>query len=108
MAHYLIQASYNNEAVSELVKNPQDRLAAVRPVVERMGGRIEALYFAFGDHDIVAIGEFPDNVSMAALSMAISSTGAFKNFNMTVLLTMEEAVEAMSKAGTVGYRPPSG
>ena len=62
--------------------------------------------FAFGDYDVVAIGEFPDNVSMAALSMAVTATGAFSAFKTTVLIPMNEAVEAMRKAGTLSYRAP--
>ena len=108
MARYMIQASYNVQAVGTLMANPQDRAAAVQPVVERMGGRLEAFYFAFGDSDVVAIAEMPDNVSMAALSMAISAGGGLSSFRTTVLLTMEEAVEAMKKARAAGYTSPLG
>ncbi len=48
MAHYLIQASYSKEGIGQLLANPQDRAAAVRPVVESMGGKLEFLYYAFG------------------------------------------------------------
>ena len=108
MAHYLIQASYTHGGINDLIKNPQDRAAAVRPVVERMGGKLEAFYHAFGDYDVVALAEIPDNASMAALSMAISATGAISSFKTTALLTMDEAVEAMKKASGTGYRPPGG
>ena len=56
----------------------------------------------------MAIGEFPDNVTMAALSMAISASGGFSAFKTTVLIPMNEAVEAMRKAGSISYRPPGG
>jgi uncharacterized protein with GYD domain len=108
MAHYLIQASYATEAIATLVKNPEDRAAVVRRLAQGMGGTVEAFYFAFGDYDVVAIAELPDNVSMAALSMAIAATGALKSFKTTVLIPMNEAVEAMRKAGATGYRPPGG
>jgi len=108
MAHYLIQASYAPEAIATLVKTPEDRAAVVRRLAQSMGGRVEAFYFAFGDYDVVAIAEVPDNVTMAALSMAVSAAGALKTFKTTVLIPMNEAVEAMRKAGTTGYRPPGG
>ncbi len=108
MAHYLIQASYTGGAISDLVKNPQNRADAIRPVIEKAGGRLEAFYFAFGDYDIVAIIEMPDNASAAALSMAISAGGALSSLKTTVLLDMSESVNAMRKAGGVGYRPPGG
>lgn len=108
MARYLIQASYSTQGISDLVKNPQDRSATVRPVVERLGGRIESFDFAFGDYDIVAIMEAPDNVSAAALAMAVGAGGALSAYKTTVLIPMEEALEAMRKAGGAGYRPPGG
>lgn len=107
MAHYLIQASYNPEAIASMVKNPQDRGAIVSRLAEGWGGRAEAFYFAFGNDDVVAIVEVPDNVTMAAISMAIAASGALKAFKTTVLIPMNEAVEAMRKAGSIGYQPPS-
>ena len=73
MAFYLIQASYTSQAVAAMVKNPQDRAAVIRPMIERVGGKLHGLWFAFGAHDIVAIAEMPDNVGAAAMAMAIGS-----------------------------------
>ena len=107
MAHYLVQASYTTQGVTGLIGNPQDRAAALRPLIEGLGGRLESFYFAFGESDVVIIAELPDNITMAALSMAIGASGAIANLKTAVLMPMDEAVEAMRKAGTVGYRPPS-
>ena len=108
MAHYLIQVPYNNQGISDLVKNPQDRSTAIRSVIEGMGGRIESFYFAFGDYDAVVIAELPDNASAAAFAMAVGAGGAMRSYKTTVLIPTAEAVEAMRKASTLGYRPPSG
>jgi uncharacterized protein with GYD domain len=108
MALYMIQFSYSSGAVADLVKNPSDRAAVVRAWAESMGGRVESFYFAFGKYDGIAITEVPDNVTMAAISMAVAASGAFKSFHTTVLLTPEESTEAMRKAGTLNYRPPGG
>ena len=43
----------------------------VRTVVERMGGSLESFYYSFGEYDVVVTAELPDNVSAAALAMAI-------------------------------------
>ena len=108
MARYLIQASYTTTAVAELIRNPQDRGAALQPLLDQLGGSLVSFDFAFGDYDVVAIGEFPDNLTMAALSMAIAASGGFSAFKTTVLIPMNEAVEAMRKAGSISYRPPGG
>ena len=108
MAHYLIQVSYSKEGIGALLANPQDRAAAVRPVVEGMGGKLESLYFAFGDHDAVVIVELPDNVTAAALAMAIGGNPGISSYKTTALLTMDEAMQAMRKASGTGYRSPAG
>ena len=108
MARYLIQASYTKEGIADLIKSPQDRAEAVRPVIERLGGKLESFDFAFGDYDALVIAELPDNVSAAALAMAVGSSPGVSGYKTTVLLTMAEAMEAMGKAGGTGYRSPSG
>ena len=104
MPRYLQQITYTQEAWQALLKNPQDRIAAVRPAVEKLGGKIETAYFAFGDHDIIVIAELPDNVSAAALAMAFAGGGACRNVKTTPLLSVAEAVDAMKKAGQSGYK----
>jgi uncharacterized protein with GYD domain len=89
-----------------MVKNPQDRAAAIRPMIEKMGGKLHGLWLTFGDYDIVAIAELPDAITAASLSMAIGASGAMSSYRTTPLLTMNEAVEAMKKAGGAGYQAP--
>jgi uncharacterized protein with GYD domain len=105
MAHYLCQVAYSPEGWAALVKNPQNRIEAVRPAVEKLGGKIDKAYFAFGEYDIVVLLEMPDNVSAAGIAMAFAAGGACKSVKTTPLLTIEESVEAMKKAGKSGYRP---
>ena len=76
MAHYLFQCSYTAEAWASLVQNPRNRLEAVRSVVEGLGGSMENAWTAFGEYDVVAILQMPDNMSVAAFSMAVSAGGA--------------------------------
>jgi uncharacterized protein with GYD domain len=97
--------SYTPEAWARLVANPQDRIEAVRAPIERLGGRIHNAFFAFGEFDVVVITEMPDNVSAAAIAIAFAAGGAVKNEKTTPLMTTTEALEAIRKAGTSGYRP---
>lgn len=108
MPYYLIQAAYTAEAWATMVKNPQNRIEAVRPVVEKLGGRIEGGWLAFGEYDIVAICHMPNNLNAAAFSMAAAAGGAVKAIKTTPLMTPEEGIEAAKKAAKAGYRPPSG
>ena len=106
MPHYLLQVAYTPDAWAAQLKNPQNRIEAIRPAVERLGGRIECAYISFGEYDVMAVIDMPDNVSAAAFSIAASAGGAVKVAKTTPLMTMEEGIEAMRKAGTAGYRPP--
>ena len=106
MPLYMYQASYTSEAWAEQLKNPQNRLEQMRPVVEAAGGKLLAFYYAFGEYDVVAIMEAPDNVSISALALAVAAGGAMKTGKTTVLMTPEEGLEAMRRAGGTGYRPP--
>jgi uncharacterized protein with GYD domain len=106
MGHYLIQVAYTPEAWATMVKNPQDRIELVRPVVERLGGKMDEGFLSFGEYDVVAICQLPDNGSAAAFSMAASAGGAVKAFKTTPLMTMADAVKAMKKAGKASYQPP--
>ncbi|MGH7391081.1 MAG: GYD domain-containing protein [Candidatus Rokuibacteriota bacterium] len=106
MPYYMLQAAYTPEAWAAMVQNPQNRLEALRPVVEKLGGKIEGGWLAFGEYDVVLICQMPNNVSAAAFSMAGAAGGAAKAVKTTPLMTTEEAMEAMRKASGVGYSPP--
>jgi uncharacterized protein with GYD domain len=108
MATYLIQASYTPEAWAAQVQNPQDRSEVIRPAVEGLGGSFVCSYLSFGDSDIVSIVELPDNVSVAAFSIAAAAGGAVKSLKTTPLLTPDEGIEALRKASDVSYTPPAG
>jgi uncharacterized protein with GYD domain len=103
--HYLIQVAYTSEGWAALAKNPQDRIAAVTPAVEKAGGKIESAYYAFGDYDVVVVCEFPDNASAAGMAISFAAGGTLKGVKTTPLLTPQEALEAMKKAGGTGYQP---
>ena len=105
MPFYLHQVSYTPEALAKLIGNPQDRFEAVRGPIEKLGGKIKDSYFAFGPYDAVLITEMPDNVAAAAIALAFSAGGALRNCQTTALMTNTEALDAMRKAGTCGYKP---
>jgi uncharacterized protein with GYD domain len=107
MSHYLLQAAYTPEAWAALEKSPEDRIEAIRPFVERLGGRIVCGYLSFGEYDILTIVEMPDNVTAAAFSMASSGGGSIRVRQTTPLLTIDEAKRAMTLAGEAAYPVPS-
>ena len=106
MARYMIQASYTKEAAAALVKKPEDRSLVVRPLVEKLGGRLIDFYFSLGDYDVVLIAELPNNAAALATDLAAVVPGHISKIKTTVLLTPEETVMAMKEAGVVTVRAP--
>ena len=100
MPKYFVQASYTSEGLKCL---QQDRALGgrmgVTSAVECLGGKLERIYYTFGDNDILAIVDMPDNVSMFALSVAVSASG-FVRINSIPLLTVEEAEQGLAKSRT--------
>ena len=108
MALYMTQYSYTTEATVAMAKNPQDRSGVLKNAVEKLGGRLIGIYFCFGDYDGVGIYEMPDKVKDLALLMAVTAAGHIKTMKTTVLLTMEETVQAMKIANDIVYKGPQG
>ena len=110
MPRYLVQLAYTPEAWAAELRNPQNRVEAIRPALERVGGRVEAAYFAFGEYDVVLIVEAPDNAAAAGFMLAVAAGGAMKASKTTPLLTVDEGLEAMRRGAEVAevYRPPAG
>ncbi|MGB9927464.1 MAG: GYD domain-containing protein [Methanosarcina sp.] len=107
MQDYLIQIIYTPEAVATLVANPQNREDMARSLIEKLGGKLKGIWISLGDYELVQIASLPDNVSAAALSMAVLAGGAIEISKTTPLLSLNEGIEAMGKASKLGYKPPS-
>ena len=106
MPLYLSRFSYTPETWARLIANPEDRRNAARQYIESVGGKLHGFWYAFGSHDGYNLWEAPDNVSMAAVALAIGGGGALSSFETTVLLTVDETLDALRKAGQIRYRPP--
>src|SRR5229473_3219055 len=102
MPKYMIHASYTVDGIKGVLKEGgTSRRAAVEAAIKAVGGKLEAFYFAFGEHDVVGIVDGPDNVTAAAFSMAVAATGTVRSRTI-VLLTPEEIDQASKK--TVSFR----
>lgn len=107
MALYMVQFAYTAESWAALAKNPQDRSGPVRELVQKLGGRFVGLYYCFGEYDGVVLLEAPDDTTASAIVMGSVSAGHVKAIRTTKLFTVEETMEAMRKAGSLGFQGPS-
>jgi uncharacterized protein with GYD domain len=108
MAKYLILGGYTADAWSKMIDNPGDRTAAVRKVAEALGGKLESFYWSFGDDDYMGIFDTPDDISAAAFSVAVGSSGTLRNLRTIKLMTLDEGVKVLekAKAAKAAYSPP--
>jgi uncharacterized protein with GYD domain len=90
-----------------MIETPEDRREAARTYIESVGGKLHGFWYAFGEHDGWNLWEAPDNVSMAAVALAIGAGGALSSLETTVLLSVEETIDALEKAKSIQYRPPA-
>ncbi|TAK33598.1 MAG: GYD domain-containing protein [Chloroflexota bacterium] len=107
MPLYMLQAAFTCESWAALAKNPQRREEIVAAQLQELGGRLIGFYFAFGEYDTITIFEAPDNTVAAAAAVSFGAAGFLNTIKTTVLLTPDEAVEAMRKAGGAPYSGPS-
>jgi uncharacterized protein with GYD domain len=106
MPLYLSKFNYTPETWNRLIGNPEDRQKAAQSYIESVGGKLHGFWYAFGSYDGYTLWEAPDNVSMAAVALAISAGGALSSLETTVLLTVDETIDALRKAQQVKYRAP--
>ena len=106
MPLYLSKFGYTPETWARLIANPEDRREAAKSYIESVGGTLHGFWYAFGTHDGYTLWEAPDNVSMAAVAVAIGGGGALSSLETTVLMSVEDTLKALEKAGEVRYRAP--
>jgi uncharacterized protein with GYD domain len=101
----MYQAAYTPESVAAQIKDPHDRVEAVRPAFEAMGGKIIFGGYPSGEYDMLAIIEVPDDTTAAGFALAVVAGGAVRSARTTRLLTGQEWVESLRKAQLAQYRP---
>ena len=108
MPLYLAKFSMTPEAWAKLIREPEDRRETVGRLLEAAGGKLLGYWYAFGDHDGYVLGEAADNVAIASALVSVAGSGAFRSLSTTVLMTVDETLEALRRAQSISYRPPGG
>ncbi len=98
MAKYAFLGGYTTETWARFMQNPGDRIGPVRKALESVGGNLETLYWTFGEDDFLGIADCPDDVTAVALSVAVTSSGALRNFRTIKLITQDDLLKALDKA----------
>jgi uncharacterized protein with GYD domain len=109
VSKYTVFFSYSSAAVKGMIDHPSDRSAAVRELAKSLGGSVEAVYWMQGNHDGFVIGEFPDSVSVSAVSAAVAATGAVSSVETHEIFDhdQQEAIVKAAKTALQAYTPPN-
>ena len=108
MAHYLIEVGYTPQAWSAQIDKQANVIDRITPALKACNGKLECLYYAFGESDVVGIIDFKSAEDAAAFALAVTSSGALRSFKTTPLLTVDQGIESMKRAGEArkSYTPP--
>ncbi|OAH11167.1 GYD domain protein [Streptomyces jeddahensis] len=104
MPKYLFRVKLTVDGLKGLLnEGGTARREVVERMIEGLGGRLESMYWAFGDEDLYVTVELPGNTSAAALGLVTSAAGGVRT-STVVLLSPEEIDEAVRQK--VEYRAP--
>lgn len=107
MPLYMYQAAYTAESLAAQIKDPKDRIEVVRPVFDAIGATLLAAGHPFGEYDVLVVFEAADETTAASVALAVAAGGAIRSAKTTRLLSGQEWVESLRKAGGLSsqYRP---
>jgi uncharacterized protein with GYD domain len=108
VAKFAVFFTFKGETIKNLMDKPTDRAAVVSRLCEAAGGRMEAYYLMFGEWDGFVIVEVADSRAAAAISLTVSSSGAFGRIQTHELLEAGELTDVLSRAASLTYTPPGG
>jgi uncharacterized protein with GYD domain len=102
----MLRWKLKDETFKRLVNSPVNRRTYAKNLIEGFGGVMETYHFAIGEYDGFSVSTFPSLTAMYACQIRGLATGAFARFEATLLLSPEEAEQAMYQAGQsqVDYR----
>jgi uncharacterized protein with GYD domain len=108
MAKFAVFFRFKGESIKAMMERPSDRAAVVSRLCEAAGARMEAYYLMLGEWDGIVVVDGPDSRTAAAVSLAVSSTGAFAQLATHELLDSSEFTDALQRASGLSYTPPGG
>ena len=108
MPIYVTRGRYSAESIKNLVANPEDRLPAVRILVEAAGAKLLNFYVTLGHYDFLVITEAPSAKEASAFILAAAAAGSVTDIETTEAFTSSEAKQVFTGAckATEKYKLP--
>jgi uncharacterized protein with GYD domain len=108
VAHYLIEVGYTPQSWNAQIDKQGNAIERITPALEACGAKLQCLYYAFGDVDVVGVIDFPTPEDAAAFALALGASGALRLYRTTPLLSIDQGIDSLRRAGEVrkAYAPP--
>ena len=108
MTHYLIEVGYTPESWNSQIDSQANVVDRISPALKACGAKLECMYYAFGDVDLVGVIDFKQPEDAAGFALAVGASGALRRYRTTPLLSVEQGMESMRRAGEIRkkYTPP--
>jgi uncharacterized protein with GYD domain len=108
VAHYLIEVGYTPQSWSSQIDTQANVVNRITPALDACGAKLECLYYAFGDVDLIGVIDFPMPEDAAAFALAVGASGALRLYRTTPLLSVDQGIDSLRRAGEVRkvYSPP--
>jgi uncharacterized protein with GYD domain len=97
MATYVVLIDWTEKGVGNF-KDTVDRYEAARGQFEGMGITFKDIYWTLGAHDLVGVMEAPDDETLAAAMLALSSQGNLRTTTLRAF-SSDEMRGVIAKAG---------
>jgi uncharacterized protein with GYD domain len=108
VAHYLIEVGYTPQSWANQIEKQPNVVDRITPALNACGAKIESMYYAFGDVDLIGVIDFPKPEDAAAFALAVGASGALRSYRTTPLLSIDQGIESMRRAAKISkvYSPP--
>ncbi|MEM2872633.1 MAG: GYD domain-containing protein [Nitrososphaerales archaeon] len=87
MPQYIVLINWTDQGIKTIRDLPK-RLTTSKALVEKAGGKWQAIYFTFGQYDAVGMAEFPSDEAAVSAFLALGSLG---NVRTTTLKAFKQA-----------------
>lgn len=95
MPAYITLYKFTSQGLANIKGSPE-RIKQAKAAIEKMGGRAIGVWVTMGEYDLVAIGEAPDDQTMAAFVLATAGLGNVTTQTMRAF-SEEEFAQIVSK-----------
>jgi hypothetical protein len=69
-----------------MIKEGIDRETTIREIISQVGGAVEHVYWLFGQHDLMAVFEIPDDVDAMAVRNVAYSSGHLRHIEFHLVI----------------------